>query len=479
MNQKNLLFENTIIIMIGKISSQILSYVLLPLFTTRMAVAEYGKYDFGNTISLFMAPVITLLMEESMFRFLIDAENDSDRKKIITQTIYYSLFSTLIFIPIIALVMHFSSYPLSFNIALMIFIISNVCISISNAFARGIGHIKLYSLSNLLLGMGTLFLTILVLIFRPNAVGLLYANSIANLACSAFLCIKLKLHKYVGAYNKQTMKEMVKFSAPLVPNSVSWTIINMSDRIILTNFVGSWANGIYAMANKFPNVINVLYGYFYQAWKESAARIYKEEDKEAYYDSIYRDIKRFLFAITVCMIAVLPFAFPILIKSDYRECYVYMPIIMIATYFANLSSFYGGIFSAFKETKIMGITTFIAALINLVIDLVFVKRFEIFAACFSTLVADVLIYFYRKNKLKQYMKLKEVKWLGPTIVMTLVVIGYYLRDVFHASNVVYYVFNTFTLILAVSYSIANNYRFMKSIMNKVTGKAKQMIKRRG
>ena len=75
------------------------------------------------------------------------------------------------------------------------------------------------------------------------------------------------------------MKDMVKYSAPLVPNSISWSIINMSDRLILTGLVSSAANGIYAMANKFPNIINVLYGYFYTAWKESAARILGEKIK--------------------------------------------------------------------------------------------------------------------------------------------------------------------------------------------------------
>ena len=147
----------------------------------------------------------------------------------------------------------------------------------------------------------------------------------------------------------------------------------MSDRIILTQMVSSAANGIYAMANKFPNIINVLYGYFYTAWKESAAKIVKEDNKNQYYNSIYHDAKRFLYAVTICLIAVMPFAFPIFINEAYDEAYVYIPIVMIATYYSNLSSFYGGIFSAYKDTKIMGTTTIVAAVINLVIDLLLVN----------------------------------------------------------------------------------------------------------
>ena len=119
------------------------------------------------------------------------------------------------------------------------------------------------------------------------------------------------------------MKEMIRYSVPLVPNSISWNIINMSDRIILTQILGSAANGIYAMASKFPNIISVVYGYFYTAWKESAARITKEENQNKYYNSIYHDIKRLLFSVTLCLIAVMPFAFPVLINKTYDVLHIY------------------------------------------------------------------------------------------------------------------------------------------------------------
>ena len=80
MNQKKQLMKNTIIIAIGKLSTQIISYLLLPLYTAKLTPSEYGEYDFVCTLSLFLCPIITLLMEESMFRYLIDAESKSQRK---------------------------------------------------------------------------------------------------------------------------------------------------------------------------------------------------------------------------------------------------------------------------------------------------------------------------------------------------------------------------------------------------------------
>ena len=55
---------NTIIIGIGKFSTQIISFLLLPLYTTVLSTEEYGTFDLIITISTFVLPLITLLMEE-------------------------------------------------------------------------------------------------------------------------------------------------------------------------------------------------------------------------------------------------------------------------------------------------------------------------------------------------------------------------------------------------------------------------------
>ena len=474
MNQKKQLMKNTIIIAIGKLSTQIISYLLLPLYTSQLDPSEYGNYDFICTLSIFLCPIITLLMEESMFRYLIDADSKVQRKKIITQTIIYTFFGTVLFTIIAALIMGFGTdYTPMYITAIITFVISNILIGLSNALSRGLGKIKLYSVSNFILGISTIILNIVfILSLNAGAEGLLWANTIANAFTAIVILGILKLPKYIGKIDKPLMKDMIKYSIPLVPNSISWSIINMSDRIILTQMVSSAANGIYAMANKFPNIINVLYGYFYTAWKESAAKIVKEDNKNQYYNSIYHDAKRFLYAVTICLIAVMPFAFPIFINEAYNEAYVYIPIVMIATYYSNLSSFYGGIFSAYKDTKIMGTTTIVAAVINLVIDLLLVNTLKIYAACFSTLIANLIVYFYRKKKLKKYLKLKELKWQGPMLFLAIICLAYYAKYIPGVGNnlVLMWTINVISLLIAVLYSLLNNWKFIKGIVTTIKGK---------
>ena len=103
---KDLAF-NTIIIGIGKFSTQIVSFLLLPLYTSILSTEEYGIYDLILTITTFALPFITLLMEESMFRFLIDCKDDTQKKNVISQTMLYTLVSTIFFLVVILVINNF------------------------------------------------------------------------------------------------------------------------------------------------------------------------------------------------------------------------------------------------------------------------------------------------------------------------------------------------------------------------------------
>ncbi|MGN1327865.1 MAG: lipopolysaccharide biosynthesis protein [Clostridia bacterium] len=464
MNQKKQLLMNTIIIAIGKLSTQIISFLLLPLYTSKLSPDEYGTYDFLVTLSTFALPMITLMMEESMFRFLIDAEDLKSKKKIITATISYTLLGTVVFSIIAAIIMGIIQYQ--YALVFILFVISNILIGLSNALSRGTGKIKLYSLSNFILGVSTIILNILFIVtFKLGVNGLLWSNTIANTLTALFIFAKLHLNQFISRkdLSKKTLKDMIKYSAPLVPNNLSWVIISLSDRLMLTQMVGADANGIYSIANKFPNIVYTCYGFFSTAWKESAAKILKEDNKSEYYDSIYKDIKFFLKAIVLGLIAIMPFAFPILVDSSYNDAYKYIPILVISIYYTNMSNFYGGIFAAYKNTKIMGSTTVFAAIVNVVINVIFIPKYGIYAATFSTLISNIIAYGYRRYKLRDYIELKEkfnyVFW----ILLPITLVIYYINNM--ALNIVIF-------IIVLAYCIITNKRFIMGILQPILNKIK-------
>ena len=464
MNQKKQLLKNTVIIAIGKLSTQIVSFLLLRLYTSKLTTSEYGTYDFLVTLSTFLLPIITMLMEESMFRFLIDAEDLKSKKRVITATIAYTAVGTLVFSIIAGIVMGIMKYE--YAVVFLLFIISNVLIGLSNALARGTGKIKLYSFSNFILGASTIVLNIVFIVnFKLGVSGLLWSNTVANSVTAIVVLMKLHLPQFISIkdLNKKTLSEMLRYSIPLVPNNLSWIIISLSDRLMLTWMAGANANGIYSIANKFPNIIYTFYGFFSTAWKESAARILKEDNKTQYYNSIYRDIKFFLKAIVLGLIAIMPFAFPLLVDSSYNEAYIYIPILVISIYYTNMSNFYGGIFTAYKNTKIMGSTTVVAAIINVGLNLILIPKFGIWAATLSTLISNVIVFAYRRYRLSEYIQLKEkfnyVFW----ILLVITLITYYKNNM---------ILNIIMFIIVLAYCVITYKNFIKKILQPIVNKIK-------
>lgn len=469
MNQKKQLLKNTAIIAIGKLSTQIVSFLLLPLYTAKLSTEEFGTYDFFVTLSVFLLPIITLLMEESMFRFLIDADDLKSKKRTITATIVYTAVGTVIFTILAAIIMGIIHYE--YAVIFIIFIISNILLGLSNALSRGMGKVNLYSLSNFILGVITIILNILFIVtFKLGVNGLLWSNIIANTATAVIMFYKLHLPQFVSKkdFSRETLGKMIRYSAPLVPNNLSWVIISLSDRLMLTQMMGADANGIYAVANKFPNIVYTCYGFFSTAWKESAARILKEENKSQYYNSIYKDVKFFLKAIVLGLIAIMPLAFPLLVNESYNDAYKYIPILIISIYYTNMSNFYGGIFTAYKNTKIMGSTTAVAAVINIVINIIFIPKFGIYAATFSTLISNMVVYFYRRYKIMNYIKLKEkfnyVFW----ILLVITLITYYKNNM---------ILNIIVFLLVVAYCIFTNKNFIMRVSKPVISKVQSFTKR--
>lgn len=457
MSNKKELVKNTMIIAIGKFSTQVVTFLLMPLYTYILTTSEYGMYDFITTLVALIIPVITLLMEESMFRFLIDANEEDEKKLVISQSIIFISFMT--FVSIIIFIVIFIITKNILTIYFLFYLIASIMMSIAQAISRGINNIRLYSISSFISGSLVIILNIVMIVYlRLGTKGLLISFILSNFITSIFILKKLEVCKYIDVknLNSNQMKSMIKYSLPLVPNSISWVIISLSDRLIITSIIGLSANGIYAISNKFPSIINTFYNFFYTAWKESAAKVLSNESRDEYYNSIYLSLKRFLFGATICLLSILPFVFNILVDSNYKQAYIFIPILSISILFSNLSGFYGGIFSAYKDTKIMGTTTIFAAIINIIINILFIKIIGLYAAVFSTFISNVSVCLYRVFKIKKYIKFEN----DSKFYIQSIIIFIFINITYYSQSIIGYIVG---IVLALIYSVYINKEMLKII----------------
>ena len=459
MNQKKDLIKNTIIISIGKFSTKLVSFLLLPLYTSLLSTSEYGEFDLLNIISIFLIPVITLQMDEAMFRFLIDAKDDNDKRKIFSKTVIFAILSCFVWALIILLVGTLLNYK--YTLWLIFYCISSVVYTIASGFSRGEGNFKLYSFlafcsSILNIGLNILFIAIL----KIGLNGLFLAYIISSVLVGLYGLWKLKAYRYITFKYKYkgVMREMIKYSLPLVPNSVSWSLISLSNRLIITSQLGISANGIYSVSNKFPTIINTCYGFFNTSWRESASKAVKNDDRNTFYKSVYLNLKRFLLGVSIMMIAFLPIIFNLLVNNNYQESYTYIPFMIISIYFTNMASFSSGIFAAYKDTKILAPTTIVGTIISITFNFLLIGKIGLFAPVFGTMLSYFVLCLYRNYKLRKYIVLPRDKYLPLNIlVIVILIILYYQTTI---------LWHLLGIIIGTSYTIYINKSFLREIFNR-------------
>ena len=101
MSKERSLAKNTAIITIGKICTQLISFLLLPLYTAYLTTTEYGVVDLLNTLVSLLIPIISFQIDMGIFRFLIDKREDKEGiRQLITSIFYFILIQILILIMI-------------------------------------------------------------------------------------------------------------------------------------------------------------------------------------------------------------------------------------------------------------------------------------------------------------------------------------------------------------------------------------------
>lgn len=425
------LAKNTVIVSIGKICTQLITFFLLPVYTAVLSNEEYGVVDLLNTLTSLLLPIATLQIEQGIFRYLLDCrENKEKQTTLITTVSKFILVQSAICILIFLCASPFIHNE--YKYFLMANLLMGILSSISLQICRGLGDNKTYAVGSFITGALTVILNVIfIVVFKWGAYGMLIATAISNLLCAIYVFVKKKIYKYIDIKqnDKKLLKDIIKYSVPLIPNMISWWIVSASDRTIISAVIGVAQNGIYSAANKFSGIFSTLYSVFNLTWTESASININSEDRDEFFSKIFDFIVRFFGSLCLGTIAIIPFVFEILVNEKFAESYYQIPILILGSVFNILVSFLGSVYVAKKLTKEIAKTSIIAAIINIVVNIALINQIGLYAASISTVIAYFAMFIYRWIDVKKYVSIKTNKALIAVLSVSflVVIITYYLK----------------------------------------------------
>jgi len=411
MSRQGNLAKNTLILSIGTFLPKLAGFITLPILTGYLSKEEYGTYDLITIMVSLLLPALTLQIKSAAFRFLLEVREDKEKQKRIITNIYIvtvpiSVVALVILYFVLAIFVPSSSASIRLWICGYYF--ADILVNTTRQVSRGIGKNFPYSISAVISAFGKMiFAVLLVYYLKKGLLGATIALCLASTFSLIYIFIQIGLPKYIDfkLYDKQSIKTMLEYSWPIVPSDMSLWVMNASDRFIVTGILGITVQAVYAASTKIPSLINLAQSALTLAWQENATMSSKDKDSAQYYTDMFKVMLSLQAGVFGIIIASMPVLFKLLIKGDYDEAYYQMPILCYGIFFSGMAVFLGGIYLAYKETKSVGITTFAAAVINIVVNLSLIHFIGIYAASISTLVSYMALYFFRAKDVKRFVNI--------------------------------------------------------------------------
>ena len=263
---------------------------------------------------------------------------------------------------------------------------------------------------------------------------LLIAKIIGNTVAMIFLYVNApEFHGFWRIpINRSLAKSIFKYSFPLVPNQISWLIVNGSDRYIILFFLGTAYNGIYTISNKFPTIITTITAIVYLALQETIIKEYNSPDRDEFYSKTFEKYYTLLFSLILCAIPATDLVIRWFVSPAYSDAWRYIGFLYLSTVFSALSSFMGIGYQISKETKRSVVSTISAAGINVLINVIFAPIIGLHAASTSTFIAYFVLFLIRIRHCKRYFTL-HINWklFGLLLGVSLGVIAgsYFLNEI--------------------------------------------------
>lgn len=424
MGQYKRLGKNIILQTIGKFSSKLLVFLLVPLYTSVMTTEEYGIADYVNVTINLLYPIITLIIVEAEVRFALDPLED--KKQVFT-------FSNIVGVGGIVLALAIAPL-LSLNTIIrewywyfLLGLISWIVYEIFMHFAFGLDKVGTAASAGVINTFSTIISTIIaLLVLKAGIKGYLIANALGNFVGAIYIFAKERLFIYYikpSKIERNLPGKMLKYSVPMVPNSISWWINNSADKYMMEFFHGASTMALLSVAYKIPSILITVVGIFVSAWHISSVDRFGTDENKAFFKNIYKLFNLILAISTALCLMFTKELSRFLFKADFYEAWLIVPVLLVAYVFQGEATFLGSVFTANKRTNVLFISTMAGSGVNVIMNLILIPKYSNIGAAVATLCGYIIICVIRYISSKKIIPL-SVRFLDEGLsVLVLMVIS--------------------------------------------------------
>jgi len=410
-----------------------ITFLTIPIFTRILTPTDYGLASVYLSWVSILSIIIGLNLNTSITRARYDFKDDYDT--FVSSIMFLSLLIfggyLLLFVVFQSLISRLSGFE-SIIIFLMLVhaYFSFVKNSIITKF-RVLYQYKKISIISIIISLLGVILSIILILFVFNNqpyIGKILGNaSLIILFGIVFLIYLIKKgYSSKKIINKSYWKYAILLSLPLMVHALSSIVNAQFDRIVINYYIDSETTGLYSFAYNIGMIISVLTMSLDQAW---SPWVYETMDKGEYIKvkdkgKIYRTIYTALFG---GLLLISPEIIRIMAAESYWPALEITPFIFLGYYFGYMYTLEVKTEFYFKRTGLISVASIFAAIINIILNLIFVPRYGYVAAAATTTISFFFLFIFHYLITSKVIKVKVygIKFHIMSMIMAFLITGYY------------------------------------------------------
>lgn len=414
------LLKGMFIYSIGTFGSKVINFIIYPLLTFFLTREELGYYDLVINSIYLMIPLATLQLGDGVYRRLLPKESLDEKKEIIS-TGFLSFSLVLIPIVLVVFLILNSFYDIKNGelVLMMTFLYS--CNATIKQMVRGLKKNNVFIIAEILYSLFFVLLTgIFLSFYGDNLTGVFISFVLTNLISIFYLMYSSNITSMIAIrfFSRKTQKELLQYSIPLIPNSISWWLVGSANTFIVTSMLGFGSNGIYAIAFKFSSVIYLLNKVFSLAWQDHV--ILDRGNDDRYNSRILNKLLFFLLTTVLVLTVFTKLILGIFVSNEFYEAWQYVPYLLMATAFSSISTFFGAFYLKWGKTNKIFTTTLIGAATTIISSLFFTRLFGLTGTSLSVMIGFMLVAITRWYDTRRKLCLRLNPWLFLFLILIII-----------------------------------------------------------
>ena len=380
---------------LGGILSRVAAFLLIPLYTRYLSTADYGIIGVTAMVASLVAFVAAVGLPDAVMRLYVDAESSKRAQQVFITTVFvFQLMFGALLVAFLALFGEqlfgflFSSVPFSPYILLAIgigYLTSVIAVVPQPLFRIRRQPIRFVILSAIMLSLNVALTVYFVVGRKEGALGSLKGAFVATLLMS--IVYVLSIRKDFGwHFSRSQLKRALIFGLPLVPQAISFWLLGLSDRAILAANTSLGDVGIYTLAYQFALVLQVINLSVDAAWRAFVFRAVGSSTQSKW---IPRLSTYYILGLAFVAWGIAVFgvdAIALVTPQSYHGASQVLPWLTLAMFMIVFYQVWSGTVLASKKTGGLAVITFVAALLNVGLNLYLVPRFGMMAAAVNAVI---------------------------------------------------------------------------------------------